>query len=361
MSSQPSQIQPSSPVATSNVIPPHGIVDNTSLASLLRLNGERHVFFQDQSGIIREAVYQQGSWNASTDSVVATNARSNTPLAAFSVPPKTGAIVESLYLYYVSTNNTLSVRLHEGEWATGPAIQINNLLPVIVNPPSKTISAIFSQDYVSSNYSVLILYEKSYGSWSVLSTITNSNTYDVWTDLVLSSASLQSAGIESASIQSPITGCSNVPDTGLLGFQAKAYLTVPKNTQYNLVSIYSAEDPAETNGTDVDFQFSSTKPLPSSFLSSDLTCNYLYSSNFDFTISRASFWIDDAKNLQSLTDTPSTVPAYAFPYQRLTTVTPINSTQVFLYAQFNGSILTEHAYDLSTEIWTSTNVSIVVD
>ena len=101
---------------------------------------------------------------------------------------------------------------------------------------------------------MIILYEKEDSSWGVLSSVTSNNTQGVWTDLALSSASLQSAGIEGGSIQSPITGCSNVPDTGLIGFQAKAYLTVPKSTEYNLISIYSAEDPAETNGTDVDFQ-----------------------------------------------------------------------------------------------------------
>ena len=94
-SSQPGQAQPSTtPIPT--ILPPHSVIESTSLASLFRLNGERHVFFQDQGGIIREAVYQQASWNASTSSVVAKDARNNTPLAAFSVPPVTGARVETV-------------------------------------------------------------------------------------------------------------------------------------------------------------------------------------------------------------------------------------------------------------------------
>ena len=47
------------------------------------------MFFQEESGIIRDAIYEGENWGAPTSYVVATDARNNTPLAAFNVPPGT--------------------------------------------------------------------------------------------------------------------------------------------------------------------------------------------------------------------------------------------------------------------------------
>ena len=66
------------------------ILDDTSIAALALPNGDRRVFFQDLSGVIRQAFHSSssGEWRADTNYVVASNARNHTPIAAVNVPSK---------------------------------------------------------------------------------------------------------------------------------------------------------------------------------------------------------------------------------------------------------------------------------
>ena len=60
------------------------ILSDTSLAVVERGNGDRRLFFQEQSGTIRQGLYSASSqkWSADSDFIVASDARNNTPLAA---------------------------------------------------------------------------------------------------------------------------------------------------------------------------------------------------------------------------------------------------------------------------------------
>ena len=64
----------------------HAVLSDTSIAAVTLPNGDRQVFFQERSGIIRQAVYSTGAkvWAAgnTTSFQVADDARNNTPLAA---------------------------------------------------------------------------------------------------------------------------------------------------------------------------------------------------------------------------------------------------------------------------------------
>ena len=60
------------------------ILNDTSLAALSLANGDRQLFFQDNTGLIRRAIRtaSNGQWNTSPNlSVNSTNAKNNTPLA----------------------------------------------------------------------------------------------------------------------------------------------------------------------------------------------------------------------------------------------------------------------------------------
>ena len=62
----------------------HAVVDDSSLAALTTPDGNRHVFFQDNRGMIRQAIYVQStkSWTARINYVVAMDARNLTPISA---------------------------------------------------------------------------------------------------------------------------------------------------------------------------------------------------------------------------------------------------------------------------------------
>ena len=65
----------------------HGILNDSSLAALSLLNGDRRLFYQEHNGQIKQAAYSSSSreWPSTLISVVASDARNNTPLAAITL------------------------------------------------------------------------------------------------------------------------------------------------------------------------------------------------------------------------------------------------------------------------------------
>ena len=72
---------PSNPVIT---LAEQHILNDTSLAALVLANGDRHLFFQDNTGLIRRAVRtaSNNQWSTSPTLSVDSNAKNHTPLAA---------------------------------------------------------------------------------------------------------------------------------------------------------------------------------------------------------------------------------------------------------------------------------------
>lgn len=64
------------------------ILDDTSMAALSLPGGDRRLFFQDQSGIIRQAFYSSASrqWRADINYLVASDAKNHTPMAVANPP-----------------------------------------------------------------------------------------------------------------------------------------------------------------------------------------------------------------------------------------------------------------------------------
>ena len=58
------------------------------MAALALPNGDRRVFFQDHSGVIRQAFYSAASrqWRADVKYIVASNAKNHTPIAVVASP-----------------------------------------------------------------------------------------------------------------------------------------------------------------------------------------------------------------------------------------------------------------------------------
>ena len=62
----------------------HGLVDNSTFSIVTLPNGDKHLFFQENGGNIRQAVYQAAdqSWATSSSFILASNAKYNTPISA---------------------------------------------------------------------------------------------------------------------------------------------------------------------------------------------------------------------------------------------------------------------------------------
>ena len=62
----------------------HRILADTSIAALSTSTGDRHIFFQDCSGTVRQAIFvtSKAQWLSSLAMIVATDAKNHTPIAA---------------------------------------------------------------------------------------------------------------------------------------------------------------------------------------------------------------------------------------------------------------------------------------
>ena len=62
----------------------HGLASNTSFSIVSTSDGNRHLFFQEQGGNIRQAFYNvsEASWSISAGYIVVTNAKYNANLGA---------------------------------------------------------------------------------------------------------------------------------------------------------------------------------------------------------------------------------------------------------------------------------------
>lgn len=105
------------------------ILNDTSLAAISLPNGDRQLFFQDNTGLIRHAIRTgiNGQWNTSSYLNISSNPENNTPLVAF-IPPQYPdnigpqvlfrkinnvqhlweLIFEQITLYYVSESHVLN-------------------------------------------------------------------------------------------------------------------------------------------------------------------------------------------------------------------------------------------------------------
>ena len=91
--SQPSSASsvPTPTPGASNPSLPHGLMDETSVAIVASDTGDKHLLFQENSGSIRQALYDPSSkqWTSDVNNIVATNAKNDTPIVAF-LPNNTG-------------------------------------------------------------------------------------------------------------------------------------------------------------------------------------------------------------------------------------------------------------------------------
>lgn len=96
----------------SNSSLPHGLLEDTSISIVASDNGDKRLFFQENLGSIRQALYDNSSkqWTSDANNVVAMDAKNDTPIVAFS-PNTTGSSEGTLGPTVSFTGSRLGIEL----------------------------------------------------------------------------------------------------------------------------------------------------------------------------------------------------------------------------------------------------------
>lgn len=80
----------------------HRILNDSSLAALTLISGERTIVFQDQEGVVRQANYNisAGNWSMASSPVIASGPKNYTPLALLHNPNTTDETVLFVHSWY---------------------------------------------------------------------------------------------------------------------------------------------------------------------------------------------------------------------------------------------------------------------
>lgn len=143
------------------------ILNDTSLAAVSLSNGDRHVFFQDNTGLVRRAVLtgSPGKWSTTLDLNITSNAKISTPLAATTID-------DQIQIYYITNKQSLySNSYQDGTWVNDSTLENYT---TAVNSQQLSITAISSSvtaEGLSANTSsniTLLLYENVSGHVTAL-------------------------------------------------------------------------------------------------------------------------------------------------------------------------------------------------
>ena len=113
-SSSASSVPTPTPGASNSSLP-HGLMNDTSVAIVASDNGDKHLLFQENSGTIRQALYDSPNkqWTSDVNNIVATNAKNDTPIVAF-LPNSTNSSGADLGATVSLISCGLGIRLNHG-------------------------------------------------------------------------------------------------------------------------------------------------------------------------------------------------------------------------------------------------------
>jgi hypothetical protein len=141
----------------------HKILNDTSIAAITTIDGNRNVFFQASNGSLQHTVFDTtfNTWAQYADFVLTPlMPRNNTPLAAISIAPG------EISLLYVSSNNSLTAARYVDTSSNEVSTPMNYSLLVAENTKVLSLTTIpFNQtapapDALQTLAKVMMLYEK---------------------------------------------------------------------------------------------------------------------------------------------------------------------------------------------------------
>ena len=140
----------SSPTSTSTSSPssvpalPHSIINDTSLAAVTALNGDKHIFFQAANGSLRPTVFGQAasSWATEADFITTGSLpRNNTPIVAIDISSEGS---DEIHLFYASTDDVITAIVYivsQPSSFFGSLTPMNNSFPIAKGSRTLTISS----------------------------------------------------------------------------------------------------------------------------------------------------------------------------------------------------------------------------
>lgn len=151
IATDPSSVAVPTPTPTPTFLS-RGILNDTSLATVITSDDNPHVFFQDYTGSLRHTVFSKStnSWLDDIDYVNTPKApRVHTPIAASGTQVELvvdGFDVELTYVFYIDVNNLLSVASYsasDGDLGGFAAPAINSTF--VTEPGSRSLSIIMTK------------------------------------------------------------------------------------------------------------------------------------------------------------------------------------------------------------------------
>ncbi|KAL8976781.1 MAG: hypothetical protein Q9205_007285, partial [Flavoplaca limonia] len=327
---------------------PHGIMDDTSLNAFVLRNGDRQVFFQENTGALRRANFssQVGLWkSADVLSQGIPAARNNTPLSVNYIETS-GDSNGTVYVFYASAaNDTLiCANLNTTTSNSRPCPDWLDLPVIAIAPDSFQLTAVTLTNRDSAFTGLLLVYEDSPQGLVVMLRFVERDVDGFWRDETSKfNAALENDGHAGAQITNSCKAIS-IEDTSPIA---------------NLYSMYCFADldPHTTSDSRIlaYFQFELT-------VSGNLTVNYTttslsntfgrpeYFSNTSSELilipqaselERIPMWFKDSTSKAPVGSLPS--PSSPFPYHRLATTYGGASDQVYMYHQASDSVLIEES------------------
>lgn len=389
----------SSPPASNITYTPQYILNDTSLAAVSLSNGDRHLFFQDNTGLIRRAVRVEsnGQWtttpnlNASADpsSEVISNPKRNTPLTA--IGPTEGQPDRDMSLYYISENHTVcSNVMIEGSWGQdqyfggySTAVDTRSLSIILFSVAND--SSNLNNENSTTNIA-LLYYENPNGKVSallyrpltVIAENQNDGPYllDQWIDITsqeskalpnefrnapgfnYSDALYTHSGYGNATFShtlyeadpiavysTPFCSAPNTFGVSVAWFYSPFNLPLNAITPLAGDSFFAASYMVGLNGSG-NFSLTEYTPPSKDYAS-------IHQSDIAAFGIQSGIWINGTQPalIQTEYDESTTLPSNEFPFTRLASVTLTDGSATYLYHQMNGTTFAEEQWDDTLRAW----------
>ena len=184
----PTSIATSGPSVSPSPASKGAILNDTSLASVITGEGNRHIFFQDTNGNIRHNVFVASSpagssWETEADHVFTDVLPKNqTPIAALS--PSSSPVLTQIFVFFISTENLLAAVTYSSDPNLVDSTNLmNNSFPVAAGSRTLSITPVEVDRKDTFDYSALLFFEAVNGNITILQGAYNSTSMqpnDAW-------------------------------------------------------------------------------------------------------------------------------------------------------------------------------------
>ncbi|KAL8852602.1 MAG: hypothetical protein Q9221_002482 [Calogaya cf. arnoldii] len=341
---------------------PHGIMANTSLNAFVLRNGDRQVYFQENTGAVRRANYssQVGLWKSSSvQSLGISAAKNNTPLAAHYIETL-GDNNGTVYIFFVSsTNDTLICANFNGTSDPRPCPTWLDLPTIAIASDSLQISVAPLTNQYSAFTGLLLVYEGPSKELVVMLRFVNRANDGFWRDETKKfNAALENDGHTGALITN-ICKAIGIRDThptvNVYGMYCFADLDPDTTSDSRILAYFRFEITVSGNLTVVyvTTSLSNTFGGPENFsnTSAELILVPQGSSSEQIPM-----WFKDPTSKVPVGSLPS--PSSPFAYHRLATTYGGALSEVHMYHQASGSVLIEETWNKTSNVWIPKNILI---